>query len=151
MMITVRPSALASPANIDPATEALLQRAVEASAEGRTVIIIAHRLATLRGCDRLYVFRDGRVAEHGTDAELRASGVFTSRFDWLPANRVRATFFATHCSPCKSCCTRLCTDLSVWRSAAQAPGSISPCTSPALFLAVRSCSWCTDRWRNHAA
>jgi ABC-type multidrug transport system fused ATPase/permease subunit len=38
--------------------------------EGRTTLVIAHRLSTLRQCDRVIVFDQGRIAQRGTHAEL---------------------------------------------------------------------------------
>ncbi len=43
-------------------------------AEGRSILIITHRLASVRHADRIYVLRDGRVIEHGRHAELMALG-----------------------------------------------------------------------------
>ncbi len=57
-------------ANIDPGFEALISRAVEKAMRGRTCLIIAHRLATLRDCDRILVFRGGRLIEDGSHEEL---------------------------------------------------------------------------------
>ena len=50
---------------LDPATEHLIQRAVDRLLSERTAIVIAHRLATLRRVDRILVLESGRVREHG--------------------------------------------------------------------------------------
>lgn len=42
--------------------------------QGRTVIAVAHRLATVNGFDRIVVLRNGRLVEDGSPAQLRASG-----------------------------------------------------------------------------
>ena len=57
-------------ARIDPATEALLEDAVAALTLGRTTLIIAHRLSTLRYVDEIVVLDHGRVVEHGDRADL---------------------------------------------------------------------------------
>ncbi|MEZ4237910.1 MAG: ABC transporter ATP-binding protein [Myxococcota bacterium] len=57
---------------VDPETEARVQRALERLLAGRTVLIVAHRLRTVRTCDRIYVLRDGRVVEAGSHDELLA-------------------------------------------------------------------------------
>ena len=54
----------------DPECEAQVQEAFREMAKGRTVIMIAHRLSTVRNADRIYVLRDGRVEEQGKHAEL---------------------------------------------------------------------------------
>ena len=54
----------------DPENEALIQRAFTRLAEGRTVIMIAHRLSTVVGADQIVVLDQGRVQETGTHAEL---------------------------------------------------------------------------------
>jgi ATP-binding cassette subfamily B protein len=59
-------------ANVDSDTEARLERAVGALLEGRTAIVIAHRLSTVRSADRIVVLSHGRIAEQGTHAELLA-------------------------------------------------------------------------------
>jgi ATP-binding cassette subfamily B protein len=59
-------------ARLDPATEAVLQRAAERLLAGRTAIIIAHRLATIAGVDDVVVLDDGRVVEHGPRRALLA-------------------------------------------------------------------------------
>ena len=55
---------------IDPDTERLIERAVDRLVEGRTVIVIAHRLTTLDRCDEIMVLERGRVVEHGERGRL---------------------------------------------------------------------------------
>ncbi|MDB4897648.1 MAG: transporter ATP-binding protein, partial [Firmicutes bacterium] len=57
---------------LDPATETLLERAVDRLMAGRTGIIIAHRLATIQRADRILILEDGRVLEEGGRAQLAA-------------------------------------------------------------------------------
>lgn len=57
---------------LDPATERLLERALDRLLEGRTTIIIAHRLATIQRADEIMILEDGRVIEHGERAALAA-------------------------------------------------------------------------------
>ena len=56
--------------SLDAESEALVQRALENLIEGRTTIVIAHRLSTVRRSDRIVVLRDGQVQEEGTHDEL---------------------------------------------------------------------------------
>lgn len=58
--------------SLDSHTEAVIQVAMEELMRGRTTILIAHRLSTLRDVDRVLVFRDGRIVEQGTHTELLA-------------------------------------------------------------------------------
>ncbi len=60
-------------ANIDPAYEKLVHDAVEKVMMGRTCFIIAHRLDTLRSCDRILVFRAGQLVEDGPLDSLLAN------------------------------------------------------------------------------
>jgi ABC-type multidrug transport system fused ATPase/permease subunit len=55
---------------LDPATERLIERAVDRLLRGRTGIIIAHRLATVQRADEIMVLEDGRVLEHGSRLQL---------------------------------------------------------------------------------
>jgi ATP-binding cassette subfamily B protein len=57
-------------ANVDSYTERLIQQALVRLLEGRTALVIAHRLATIRHADRIVVLRDGQVIETGSHAEL---------------------------------------------------------------------------------
>ncbi len=78
---------------LDVETEALVMEAVERLMEGRTTFIIAHRLSTVRRCDRILVLRDGVIAEQGTMAELlRRGGVFADYYNtqFAPEERSRA-------------------------------------------------------------
>lgn len=58
--------------SLDSQSEYLIQEAIERLASNRTTIIIAHRLSTVRRCDRIYVFSGGRIVEVGTHDELTA-------------------------------------------------------------------------------
>ena len=66
----------------DPENEAAVQRAFERLAEGRTVIMIAHRLTTVQNADRIYVLKDGKIAEEGTHAQLmEQNGLYHDMYD----------------------------------------------------------------------
>ncbi len=72
-------------ASIDPATERMIQSALERLLAGRTAVIIAHRLSTVRFADRILVVEGGRVVESGTHAELVAAGGLYRRLHDLQA------------------------------------------------------------------
>jgi ATP-binding cassette subfamily B multidrug efflux pump len=63
-------------ANIDPHFEEVIHKAIDSVMDGRTCFMIAHRLDTLRNCDRIMVFRDGKLVENGTHQELSAPGSY---------------------------------------------------------------------------
>jgi ATP-binding cassette subfamily B protein len=64
-------------ASIDSYTERTIQIALEKLLAGRTGIVIAHRLATVRGADRIIVLQDGRIVESGPhDALIENQGLY---------------------------------------------------------------------------
>ncbi len=65
--------------NIDTETEALIQQGLKQVLRGRTSIIIAHRLSTVREVDRILVLQRGQVVEEGTNDQLLAQGGIYAR------------------------------------------------------------------------
>lgn len=64
-------------ASLDPESEALVQAAIERLAAGRTLLVVAHRLATVRRADRIIVLDQGQVAENGSHTGLiQAQGLY---------------------------------------------------------------------------
>jgi len=57
-------------ASVDTMTEAKIQAAMESVTAGRTALMIAHRLSTVRNADIILVVRDGKIVEQGTHREL---------------------------------------------------------------------------------
>jgi ATP-binding cassette subfamily C protein len=73
-------------AALDPATESHLVRALEALGERRTLIVIAHRLSALEGCDRVIVLAGGRVVDEGRYADLMKRSVPFRRLAAAPVD-----------------------------------------------------------------
>ena len=64
-------------ASVDPENEHLIQQAISELTRGKTIITIAHRLATIEQVDQILVVEDGKIAERGTHQELiRQNGVY---------------------------------------------------------------------------
>lgn len=62
--------------SIDTHTEILVQKGIEALLHGRTSFVIAHRLSTIQNADRIFVIKDGGIAEQGSPMELMAKRGF---------------------------------------------------------------------------
>ncbi|MHB2019609.1 MAG: ABC transporter ATP-binding protein, partial [Candidatus Xenobia bacterium] len=76
-------------ASIDAASEALIGQAME-RLQGMTCVVVAHRLATVQSCDRIYVLSHGRIEECGTHQELLARRGLYHRLYTLQARRAAA-------------------------------------------------------------
>ncbi|MGB0099361.1 MAG: ABC transporter ATP-binding protein [Nocardioides sp.] len=85
-------------AHLDSESEAAVQRALDAALEGRTSLVIAHRLSTVRHADQILVVDEGRVVQRGTHASLLAEGglyadLYRTQFleSDAPDDRLRST------------------------------------------------------------
>jgi len=84
-------------ASVDSYTELEIQRALARLLTNRTAVVIAHRLATIRGADRIIVLQDGEIIETGSHEELMRAGGLYSRlyrmnyasFDDMPEAEIR--------------------------------------------------------------
>jgi ATP-binding cassette subfamily B protein len=79
---------------LDAESERLVQQALDRLMASRTTLVIAHRLATVRGADRIVVMDSGRIVEQGKhDALSRAGGLYSRlaalQFDEMPSEAVK--------------------------------------------------------------
>ena len=79
--------------SLDSESEALIQQAMERLMKGRTSIVIAHRLSTVRSLDRILVFDRGEIVEQGTHAALanRGGGIYRGLFERQATEFVRVS------------------------------------------------------------
>jgi ATP-binding cassette, subfamily B, bacterial len=75
---------------LDAETESLVMAAVQEVMRGRTTLVIAHRLATIRNATRILVLRDGRIEEQGAFDELMSAGGFFSYLYGLQSEQTAA-------------------------------------------------------------
>ena len=77
--------------SVDNETEAAIQRSMEKITVGRTTIVIAHRLSTVRNADQIFVLADGNLYENGTHDELAAQdGIYAALWRVQTGERLRA-------------------------------------------------------------
>lgn len=66
---------------LDNATEILIQKALDSLCEGRTTLIVAHRLSTVKNADKIAVVADGKIKEHGTHEQLISeNGIYSELY-----------------------------------------------------------------------
>jgi ATP-binding cassette subfamily B protein len=83
-------------ASIDSDTEARIQRALDELMKGRTALVIAHRLSTVRSADRILCFQRGRLIEQGTHEELLRKGGLYAKLHRLHFARKDESSIAPH-------------------------------------------------------
>lgn len=86
-------------ASIDPENEYLIQSAISELTKGKTIITIAHRLATIRNADQILVVEDGRIAECGTHDELIAADGLYRRFVKIREKAENSNSLSYSCRP----------------------------------------------------
>jgi ABC-type multidrug transport system fused ATPase/permease subunit len=73
--------------SLDNTSERIVQQALENLMKGRTTLVVAHRLTTIRGADIIYVLDRGRIVESGThDKLMKSSGVYYDLYAQIEAH-----------------------------------------------------------------
>src|SRR3569832_1002080 len=95
--------------SLDSESEVLIQKAMERLMVGRTTIVIAHRLSTVRSLDRLLVFDKGKIVEEGTHEQLvkREGGIYRRLFERQALELTKGLAVARPCR-CRSSISRRC-------------------------------------------
>ena len=76
--------------SVDNETEAAIQRSMERITVGRTTIVIAHRLSTVRNADRIFVLENGVLREQGRHEDLlREDGIYAALWRVQTGERLR--------------------------------------------------------------
>ena len=74
-------------ASVDPENEAELQKAIDVLIHNKTIIMIAHRLKTVRNADQILVLNGGKITQRGTHEELSAQSGLLCRFLFMQEKR----------------------------------------------------------------
>jgi ATP-binding cassette subfamily C protein CydCD len=82
--------------HLDALNEAVVRRALDALARGRTTLVIAHRLSTVRNADLIAVLHEGRIVETGRHDDLLVAGGFYAR---LVSRQIAAVATPTAAGP----------------------------------------------------
>ncbi|TAG08072.1 MAG: ATP-binding cassette domain-containing protein [Oscillatoriales cyanobacterium] len=76
-------------ASIDPENELLIQQAIDSLVQSKTLIVIAHKLSTIKNADQILVIEGGKIIERGNHGELIKNGNLYSRF-WSDRQQARS-------------------------------------------------------------
>ncbi len=78
---------------LDYETEGIVQRSIRTSAEGRTLLVVAHRLSTIRRADEIIVLESGQICERGTHNPAHLAALVSTRLSGGCRTAARMTFW----------------------------------------------------------